>query len=340
MKSLTNILERIKLTKEDISGMIRDAKKEKVTEPEEPVQDTISEDPFRSAEAFESYLRERQYLSETQRITGLSALYQQIMKSSMSSGLKALIISKTGKSLKGGEYPMSSIEGELFDIIETTIKIPNGHASELWFAIVFNGLVVGGKGDTPDVEVGNKTVSLKAYGKATFDFGSLDPETSKHLNSFLTLAQLLTNIDVNKSKGQTDINRILDELETPEMMLQVYDIFQLAERSEIPIILKIAAKLDDLLNKEDPDKSLNNLVVRFCNDIDRLLEVKIKKADWWALIVTGNKTLYLNSAQSVFDSVRCQNYRLSNAIAQFKGDHIFINGTQLETAVTTRKSKG
>ena len=32
MKSLTNILERIKLTKEDISGMIRDAKKEKVTD--------------------------------------------------------------------------------------------------------------------------------------------------------------------------------------------------------------------------------------------------------------------------------------------------------------------
>ena len=56
MKSLTNILERIKLTKEDISGMIRDAKKEKVTEPEEPVQDTISEDPFKSAEAFEKYI--------------------------------------------------------------------------------------------------------------------------------------------------------------------------------------------------------------------------------------------------------------------------------------------
>jgi len=49
--------------------------------------------------------------------------------------------------------------------------------------------------------------------------------------------------------------------------------------------------------------------------------------------------LYLNSADSVFNSVRCQNYRLSKAIAQFKGDHIFINGSKLETAVTTRKNK-
>lgn len=339
MKSLTNILERIKLTKEDISGMIRDAKKEKVTEPEMPGRNTILEEIFSSREAFDVYIRDT-YLLENQSITGLSALYKDIIKNDESDDLIELFNPESSKSLKGGEYPMSSTEGKLFDIIDTTIKIPNGHSSELWFAIVFNGLVVGGKGDTPDVEVGNQTVSLKAYGKATFDFGSLDPETSKHLNSFLTLAQLLTNMDVNKSKGQTDINKILDELETPEMMLQVYDIFQLAERSEIPIILKIAAKLDDLLNKEDPDKSLNNLVVRFCNDIDRLLEAKIKKADWWALIVTGNKTLYLNNAESVFNSVRCQNYRLSNAIAQFKGDHIFINGTQLETAVTTRKSKG
>jgi len=339
MKSLTNILERIKLTKEDISGMIRDAKKEKVTEPEEVVQDTISEKIFSSLQTFEAYIKDI-YLLKNQSITGLSSLYEQILRSNKSSDLKVLITSETGKSLKGGEYTMSSTESELFDIINTAIKIPNGHASELWFAIVFKGLVVGAKGDTPDVVVNNETVSLKAYGNATFDFGSLDPETSKHLNSFLTLAQLLTNLDVNKSKGQIDINKILDELETPEMMFQVEDIFQLAQTSDIPIIYKLAAKLEDLLNKEDPNKSLNNLVVKFCNDIDRLLEAKIKKADWWALIVTGNKTLYLNSAESVFNSVRCKNYRLSNAIAQFKGDHIFINGTQLETAVTTRKSKG
>ena len=199
MKSLTNILERIKLTKEDISGMIRDAKKEKVTEPEEVVQDTISEKIFSSLQTFEAYIKDI-YLLKNQSITGLSTLYEQILRSNESKDLKELITSETGKSLKGGEYQMTSTEGELFDIIDTVIKIPNGHASELWFAIVFKGLVVGGKGDTPDVVVDNETVSLKAYGTATFDFGSLDPETSNHLNSFLMLAQLLTNIETeNKS---------------------------------------------------------------------------------------------------------------------------------------------
>jgi hypothetical protein len=339
MKSLINILERIKLTKEDISGMIRDAKKEKVTEPEELVQDTISSDPFSSAEAFNAYIRER-YLSKGQTISGLDALYNEIILSNMSSDLEGLVTSDTNKSLKGGEYSIAGVEGELYDIIQRTIKIDNGHETELWFAIIFNGVVVGAEGKTPDVKVGNQTVSLKAYKTPTFDFGSLDAETSKHLNSFLNLAQLLTNLDVNKSKGQIDINKILDALETPEMILQIYDIFQLAKTADIPIIDKLAAKLDDSLNRDNPEKSLNNLVVKFCNEIDRLLEVKIKATNWWGLIVTGNKKLYLESADSVFEAVRCKNYRLSNAIAQFKGDHIWIKGTQLGSAVTTKKSKG
>ena len=339
MKPLTNILERIKLTKEDISGMIRDAKKEKVTEPEELVQDTISEDPFSSPQEFEKYIREK-YILKGQGVSGLDALYNTILTDDDSDEIQKLFDPKFAKSLKGGEYPIAGIEGKLYDMIQDTIKITNGHESELWFAIIFNGKVVGAEGKTPDVRIGNQTVSLKAYKTPTFDFGSLDAETSKHLNSFLTLAQLLTNIDVNKSKGQIDINKVLDELETPEMMFQVEDIFQLAQTSDIPIIYKLAAKLDDLLNRDDPNKSLNNLVVKFCNDIDRLLEAKIKQANWWGLIVTGNKILYLESADSVFEAVRCKNYRLSNAIAQFKGDHIFIKGTQLGSAITTRKSKG
>jgi hypothetical protein len=47
MKSLTNILERIKLTKEDISGMIRDAKKEKVPVIDVDDADGVTEIPSR-----------------------------------------------------------------------------------------------------------------------------------------------------------------------------------------------------------------------------------------------------------------------------------------------------
>ena len=337
---IDKILERIKLTKEDISGMINDAKKEKVTEPEKPIQDTISEDPFRSAEAFDAYIRKR-YLSENQIVTGLNALYQQIMKSSMSSGLKALIISKTDKSLKGGEYPMSSIDGELYDILKRTVKITNGHETELWFAIVFKGLVIGAKGETPDVLVNGKTVSLKAYRSSTFDFGTLDNDSSRLLSIFINLTQLLTDISINPVQlSKIDINKALALLESDEVKKDVEAILKLAESPSIPPpITKLASQIKRLLNSNDT-KNLHNLVVQFCNDIDILLEAKIKDANWWGLIVTDNKTLYLNDSDSVFNSIRCKNNRLSNAVAHFKGWHLWIKGTQLETAVTTRKSKG
>ena len=340
MKSLTNILERIKLTKEDISGMIRDAKKEKVTEPEELVQDTISEDPFKSAEAFEKYIRER-YLSENQIVTGLDALYIRILDDKNSKKLIDLIKSKTGKSLTAGEYSISDTEGELYDILKRTVKITNGHETELWFAIVFKGLVIGAKGETPDVLVNGKTVSLKAYGSSTFDFGTLDNDSSRLLSIFINLTQLLTDISINPVQlSKIDINKALALLESDEVKKDVEAILKLAESPSIPPpIIKLASQIKRLLNSKDVE-NLHNLVVQFCNDIDILLEAKIKDANWWGLIVAGNKTLYLNDSDSVFNSIRCKNNRLSNAVANFKGWHLWISGTQLETAVTTRKSKG
>jgi len=340
MKSLTNILDRIKLTKEDISGMIRDAKKERVTEPEEPIQDTISEDPFSSPQEFDAYIRQR-YLSENQTISGLDALYIEILGSNNSDELENLITSKTNKPLKSGEYSISGIEGELYDILKRTVKIKNGHETELWFAIVFKGLVVGAKGLTPDVEVGNQTVSLKDYTETTFDFGTLDDLTSEHLNSFLNLAQLFTSAKVNKSKTRESINAILNELETPEMEAQIKDLLELSKTSKMPIIKNLGAKITSLLNTTNGDKAIHNLVVKFCNEIDRLLEAKIKGASWWGMIIIKSRKLYLEEASSVYNSLKCTpDHRLSDAISTFKGDHIFVAGSQLGSKVSGKKSKG
>jgi len=305
----------------------------------EPGRDRSNKDPFRSAEAFEAFIKER-YLSENQSISGLDALYNKIILNDISGDLIKLITSETNKSLKSGEYTISDTEGELYDILKRTVKIDNGHESELWFAIVFKGLVIGAKGDTPDVLVNGKTVSLKAYGTSTFDFGTLDNDSSRLLSIFISLCHLLTPISINPVQlSKLDINKALDLVESDEVKKDIKEILKLSESPSIPRpIAKLALQIKRLLNSNN-DKDLHNLVVQFCNDIDILLEAKIKDANWWGLIVTSNKTLYLNDSESVFNSIRCKNNRLSDAIAHFKGYHLWIKGTQLETAVTTRKSK-
>lgn len=305
----------------------------------EPGRDRSNKNPFRSAEAFGGYIRQR-YLSENQSIFGLDALYNEIILSDMSSDLERLITSKTNKPLKSGEYSISGIEGELYDILKRTVKIKNGHETELWFAIVFKGLVVGAKGLTPDVEVGSQTVSLKDYTETTFDFGTLDDLTSEHLNSFLSLAQLFTSAKLNKSKTRESINAILNELETPEMEAQIKDLLELSKTSKMPVIKNFGAKITSLLNTTNGNKAIHNLVVKFCNEIDRLLEAKIKEASWWGMIIIKSRKLYLEEASSVYNSLKCTpDHRLSDAISTFKGDHMFVAGSQLGSKVSGRKDK-
>lgn len=306
----------------------------------EPGRDRSNKNPFRSAEAFDAYIRKR-YLSENQIVTGLNALYNEIILSDMSNELENLIISETGKSLKAGEYSISGIEGELYDILKRTVKITNGHETELWFAIVFNGVVVGAKGLTPDVEVGSETISLKDYTETTFDFGTLDDLTSEHLNSFLSLAQLFTSAKLNKSKTRESINAILNELETPEMEAQIKDLLELSKTSKLPVIKNLGVKITSLLNTTNGNKAIHNLVVKFCNEIDRLLEAKIKDASWWGMIIIKSRKLYLEEASSVYNSLKCTpDHRLSDAISTFKGDHMFVAGSKLGSKVSGKKDKG
>jgi hypothetical protein len=341
-----NILERITLTKEDIHGMINDAmKNSKSKENTDKVDSTtdISDDfgkidPFSTFETFSNFIRKR-YFPKGQSISGLDAFYKEVILSKNSDEIKNLISSeKTNKTLQQGEYPIDGTEADLYNIISDTIKIKNGHESELWFAIVFKGLVVGSRGETPDVLVKDDTISLKDYTNNVFDFGSLDSDTIKHLNKFISLAVLLTNLEVKSSLTVPSINLILDKLETEEMQSQVKDILELSKTSNIPAIDNLANQIKSLLNisSDINKKGIHNLVVTFCNDIDRLLEMKIKAAKWWGMIL--NKKLYLESSESVFDSIKCtENYRLSNAIAQFKSNHIYVNGLYLGSKISTKK---
>ena len=99
-------------------------------------------------------------------------MYDAIMKSADSDRLiNQLIKGNSTIELQAGSTPIRGIYATLYDIIEHTIKIPNGNQSELWFAIAFKGkvagAVAGAGGIETDIEVGDETVSLKNYNKVT-----------------------------------------------------------------------------------------------------------------------------------------------------------------------------
>lgn len=324
---IDKVLERITLTKEDIKGMINDVVKEKRSS-------SKPTNPFGSLEDFKNFIIKTYAPGQT--IIGLDNFYNSVVNNSR---YQELILNPPAKSLKTGTYPIVGTEKELYEIIDEDIKIPNGHPSELWFAIVFKGLVVGAQGKTPDVEVGNQTVSLKNYTTATFDFGTVDTQSKKILDSLVRLSFLLTESPIDPGqKSRGDINRTLETFESNELKKQVKEILELGETTTIPSIKKISGELESLINSDNPN-DLHNLSVKLCSNINEILKRKIFAANWWGLIITGNATLFLESADDVYKHIKCVNNRLSNAIAHFKADHLWINGSQLSTKVNTKKEK-
>lgn len=295
----------------------------------------VNENPFGSLKDFENFIIKT--YAPGQRINGLDTFYNSVVNNSR---YRELILNPPAKSLQTDTYPISGTEKELYNIINKDIRIPNGDPSELWFAIVFKGLVVGARGKTPDVEVGSQTVSLKNYSVITFDFGTLDTESKKILSSLVRLSFLLTENPIDPGqKSRGDINDTLQAFESDELKKQVKDILELGETTTIPSIKKLSQEVESLINSDDPN-DLHNLSVKLCNNINDILKRKIFAADWWGLIIASeNPTLFLESASSVYEHTECVNNRLPESIANFKADHLWINASKLGTKVTASKRK-
>ena len=291
---------------------------------------------FSDATDFENYVLDR-YAVNGQSIIGLQPMYDAIVKTSDSSRLIQLIKGNSTMELHAGAYPIRGIYNTLYDIIEHTIKIPNGDQSELWFAIAFKGKVAGAvagdSGIEADIEVGDETVSLKNYNKITFDFGSLPANGTQLLNEFLDIAKLLTSQDISKSKGARQINTVLDFLDNESVEAQVRQLIQMSETTDIELIRNIGNRLKKFYSLSD---NLDKMISAFCHIVDTTLEEKVLSVGWWGIIIKPNRTLYLEPASDIYESIRCKNDRLSNAIANFHQNKLFVLGSQLNTKVTTK----
>lgn len=300
---------------------------------------TVATESFLDAQEFEQFIV-KTYSVPGQELIGLRGMYDAIQQlpDDEKNAVLDIVRKPANLTLRTGVTPIRGSFETLYDIIRDTIKIPNGDESELWFAIVYDGRVKGAvAGDTgieADIEINGQTVSLKNYNKTTFDFGSLDAESTEQLNSFIELAKLLTGQDISKSKGRDQINSILDMVDDPAVEQEIHELIDMRTTTHIKMIQRIGDKLNDLLNSEE---DIDSIIQKFCRNIDALLARKINSVNWWGMIIKPNKTLFLESSADLYDVLKCtENHRLSAGIANFHQNHLFVIGSQMSTKVTTK----
>lgn len=307
---------------------------------------------FSNAEEFEQYIR-KEYSVPEQTIGGLQVLYNQLQDDVE---VINIIQSKTPEvSIQPGPFRIQGKFARLYDAIETNIKIKNGHASELWFSIVFKGIVKGAVKNIPSMGIENDLksdvvtrdgtrFSLKAYNDITFDFGMLPKDAIMYLRSFIALAELITGKKLETSSlGITDINKnILKTLNQEMIQEEIKELLQLD--SPFTAIKNLQDQIRKIMYNMNIDTIdyLESVTRRFCITIDEYIAKHVSEnIDYWALIITSNKTLNLIPSSTIVNSLQHTeadgHYYLSTNIANFHQNHLNIKTSQLGVSAAQYK---
>tara|TARA_Y100000034_G_scaffold131287_1_gene191709 strand:+ start:1586 stop:2764 length:1179 start_codon:yes stop_codon:yes gene_type:complete len=301
-----------------------------------------------SEQEFIQYIEER-YLSPGQIVKGLGGLYNRINKldPEMLTKVSDIILdSNAKKTIADGQYSMTAPEVALYSAITPGVTVTNGHPSELWFAIIYNGLVAGAVGGKDDIEsdviIGNDTLSLKAYTNTTFDLGTLPGNAKAYLTKFIALSELLLDnvgdpgqaFKYEYSMSANEINDALRRINDPKMIKELNNF--LNTPSDIGIIEKLKNQLRQTLmrvvDSTYPEK-IDKVDDFFCDQIDAFIREKINKVSYWGFILTDNKTVFIRSSATVTDALTSKivdgTRQLSPAITNFRQGKLFIKGSGL-----------
>ena len=282
------------------------------------------------AVTFENFVKSK-YLEEKQEISGLDSLYEAIQKSPEKNELFLIIQSSGNRSLKPGKSPIQSVEGTLFNLIKSSIKMANGEPSELWFAIMYGGKAKGGVATENDIEsdviVGNDGVSIKNYTQIySLDFGSLPADELKQLKQIINLLVVLTGVEFTAGLGRDSINNLLIQLKDPSFQEDLRGILRIGADTQI----KALQNMYDAIVKYVPNGDVEKLVDEFIdgiNGINEIIAKKITKVQWWAIINKG--ILYLEPSDVIASRLYSKNGQLSPVFGQIKGNNLFVNGNRL-----------
>jgi hypothetical protein len=282
------------------------------------------------AVTFENFVKAK-YLEEDQKISGLDSLYNAIQKSPKKNELFSLIQSSGNRPLKAGKSSIQSIEGDLFDLIMSSIKMKNGEPSELWFAIMYNGKAKGGvaKGSDieSDVDVDGTGVSIKNYTSiSNLDFGSLPAEELKKLKQIINLFIVLTGVEFTAGIGRDSLNNLLRTLKDPSFQEDIRGILKIGEDTQIKALQNMYAAIIKYVPNGDAEKLVDEFIDGEYG-INKLIANKITKVKWWAVI--NKNTLYLEPSEVIANRLRSKDGQLTPVFGQIKGNNLFVNGNRL-----------
>jgi len=290
---------------------------------------------MQSANEFESFILAN-YTKSGQSINNIDGMYDRVVRLDPTD--RQEVVKKIGlnskRALNHGGYSMGKYEKLLFDIIKSTIKIPNGHFSELWFAIIHDGEVSGAvaTAESPiesDVDVGSDGVSLKNYSRiSNVDFGKLPGDLASEFRDIVAVFSLMTGAKIKKSFGRQSINGLLDVMTDEGINNDVRDIIELGNTTAIKSIKRLADKLNTYLSGRDPE----DIVKIICDKIDAMIDKKVASVDWWGII--SGDTVYLERSSDIIASMKTVDNRLPKSIASFHSFNLWANGNVLRSNIS------
>ena len=274
------------------------------------------------------------YLEVGQSITGYDNLYSKLIEKQV---LFDLFMNGGGKELKDCTYDLCADSKELLELIIQTIRVTNGEPSELWFAIMYGGLLKGGVvGDTgivSDIDVDGHGVSLKNYGKTStsIDFGTLSPTASKIFYRILRLFMVISNKDVNATCTRTDLNRLLCWFDDQDNITDLEKFIEVCKDSDINILCNMLSEIERILDGE----SIDQLTRKFVEVVNDMIADKLNKVSWWAIILNKSQ-IHIHSSKTLISKFNSGGNRLSEMISNFKGGHLFVKRSSIDSIILNK----
>lgn len=292
---------------------------------------------YESSESFEKHILDK-FAMDGQEIGNLQVIYQEIMRHE-DPNLQKWFANGGMKKPKSGTFDMSKIAKKAYEICKSAIVV-NGHYSELWFAIEYNGLVKGGvAGETiiSDVDIPPDIgVSLKDYASfSSVNFGKLPKETNVFMQNLIVLFELLTDYKTNISQTRKSLNILLDELTKPEVQNDIDEILKMADAGSVKMIENTAKKIRKALG----GRSVDQLVTVFIETFNKLIEKKIKAVNWWGIIAHKTHKVYMESSDQLFRALSSDNDRLNPALSSFEAGNLRVNANKFEEMIKAKDAK-
>lgn len=265
-------------------------------------------------------------------ISGIKYFYLDVVKCDISivNYIQDIINSIGKKIITDSIIDLSDNDLLLLNIIRTNLKVVNKDPSEIWFSLLYNGML-SVNNEVTDIIVNNKLVSLKCYTTGTqyvIDMGSLPNDKSIKFRSDINLICDLLSIDlytssVSRYELQSLVAKIDSTLDT-----EIKSIISIGKQCPIKLFNYISNKLYDIVGNSDTPSIV--LKTRFVSDLNEMIYELTQKVDYWCIILNGK--LYIISANKLYEKLKSDVDQciLSTSISTFRNNRLRISITNFK----------